>query len=197
MILKINQTMNNNLEKFAAFLESVKKDASDLAVVQSGDSAISTLLGNKSKKFFRIYYRSKAGDLVGEWDINGDFKSKSLPIVWLSSEGSPYSVVANDDNEFLSLIPFGIGLMNRIPALIKDYERKPDIFVSPDEEFNKEVIQEEYDYQAKQFEGHQQMVDFIMGELKISLSKDPLQTIKSAINSFPDLDEWIGKNLKE
>lgn len=188
--------MNKKLEQMKSFLKNSEKDPSDLIVAKSEDEGLSALIGKKAKDFFRVYFHTKAGDLIGEWDMEGEFSKESLPIVWVSSEGSPNTVVAKNADEFLSLIPFGGGLMSRIPVLIKDYERDPDIFVSPDEEFNKEEIQNEYDYQAKQFSGHSEMVEFITQKLKIQLNPDPLQTIKDAIRSYPDLDKWIEDNLK-
>lgn len=187
--------MNKKLEQFKSFLENSQKDPADLIVARSADEGLSTLIGKKAKDFFRIYFHTKAADLIGEWDVEGKFSKEFLPIVWLSSEGSPHTVVAKNADEFLSLIPFGAGLMTRIPVLIKDYERKPSIYVSPDEAFTEEEIKKEYNCQAKQFEGHRDMVEFITKKLKLKMNADPLKTIKEAVSSYPDLDNWIEDTL--
>jgi hypothetical protein len=188
--------MNKQIKMLIDFLEGSDKECCELDVLESPEEWIIPLLGKKAAIYFRIYFRNKAGDLVGEWDIDGKFDDeKPLPFVWLSSEGSPRTVIAKDARAFLSLLPYGENILSGIPELTKAYNRTPGKMISPEKKFNKEALEKSYLYQATRFEGHESMVLFITKTLGIELSSNPLEEISNALNSFPDLDEWLEKNL--
>lgn len=188
--------MNKNLEKFIAFLQTSKNEMCDLEYLSSPEEWIKPLLGENALKYFKVHFRNKAGDLVAEWDTKGVFDSReSYPIVWLSSEGSPYTVIAKNTDEFLSILPFGGEIMLGIPVLLKKYKVKPKIVVAPEKKFSNENIRKAFDYQASFFVGHSELVRFISQDLGVKLNDSPLKTIKETLEAFPDLDNWIEENL--
>jgi len=187
--------MNSNLTLFIEFLTSIKKTPGDLQFLPSPDEWLDSLLGKNAKKFFRIHFRNAAGDLVGEWDINGGFdENESFPFVWLSSEGTN-TVVASNSNEFLSILPYGQGIITGIPDLLKTYRKRPTKVIAPEIEFDKINIKNAYLYQASNFNGHPDMVNFITNTLGIAVNESPLETISKAVDNFPDVDKWIEETL--
>lgn len=189
--------MTNNRELFLTFIKSSQKQMCDLDFLKAPEEWLKPLLGEKALKFFRIFFRNKAGDLIGEWDINGVFKKgETFPVVWLSSEGSPNTVVAKNFNEFLSVLPFGGDIITGLPVLIQQHRAKPKIVVSPEKKFTEQYIKKAFEYQASMFNGHSDLVKFISETLGVQLNYSPVQTIRETVDTFPDLDLWIDKNLK-
>ncbi|MBY0478833.1 MAG: hypothetical protein K2Q24_14385 [Chitinophagaceae bacterium] len=188
--------MNKKLENFIAFIRSSDKEMCDLEYLASPVEWIKPLLGGKAIEYFNVYFRNKAGDLVAEWDEKGIFDSaESYPIVWLSSEGSPHTVIAKDTDEFLSILPYGGEILLGVPVLIKKYKIKPKIVVDPEKKFSNENIRKAFDYQASFFIGHKELVKFILEDIGIKLNDSPVKTIKETLELFPDLDNWIEENL--
>jgi hypothetical protein len=188
--------MNKQLNDFIDFFSHSSRECCDLQFLSSADEWLEPLLGKNAKKYFRIYFRNRAGDLVGEWDSKGKFgNEKPLPFVWLSSEGTPQTVVAKDTAQFLSLLPYGQQVLTGIPVLVKAHLQDPEFVIDPGTEFTLEAVQKSFEYEASRFPGHADLVGFITNTLRIRLEKNPLETIIHAVDSFPDLEVWIEQHL--
>ena len=188
--------MNKELRLFTDFLSSPGNDSCDLSFLESPEQWLNSLLGQNANRFFRIYFRNKASDLCGEWDKTGKFNEEErLPFVWLSSEGTPQTIIAKDTTEFLSLLPYGVNILTGVPEILKRFEQNPNDVIPPEEMYSQAVISESYSYQSTHFSGHKSMVTFITRTLGIELSTTPFETIRRTVNSFPDLEKWIEMNL--
>lgn len=188
--------MHKNLIEFVEFLKNSAKQVSDLEFIPSSHEQLVALLGKEANKYIKVYFQNKASDLIGEWDIDGLFlENGEYPVVWMSSEGTPNTVVSTDFNEFLSLLPYGQGIIVGIPEYIKDYEKYPDVFQRPEIKYNEMKIKNALNYEASQFEGHAVMVEFLKSTLGINVNEAPFKTITEAIKKFPDFNQWVEENL--
>lgn len=188
--------MNAKLIELNNFLESGKRDATDFELVRSPDEWLVPLLGEGARRFFRVFLRNRGGDLLAEWDPHGELgREGSLPVAWLSSDGSPHTVVARDAEGFLSLLPLGGEVLQGLPLLIAKHKQKPAIVVAPEKKFSDERVRQAFSYQATKFPDHASLVALVEDRLGIPINFSPVSTVRGALDAFPALQGWVETSL--
>lgn len=189
--------MENSLNKFISFLNSSNDNLCDLENAKLLDEKIEILLNKNASTFFRAYFQNSADDLICLWDITASFNNyDTLPVVLLSSEGTPNIVIASNFDEFLSVLPYGIDFIVEIAEYFDEYNKYKDIFSPPDEMFSNDIIKKKIKQQSKKYSGQTSLINFISNDLGIPLTENPVTLIHNAFETFPNVQQWIDSNLK-
>jgi hypothetical protein len=180
------------LTAFADFCEKATEEFSDFELVRNPEQKLKNLLNNQGLvEHFQVIGRHGTGSLIAFWrdDKNIDFARS--PIVWLSSEGFPNSVLANSFADFLSILPYDTGLIWDVLSNYYNHKESPDLQSSPEEKFTPDEIASYLTAAKKRYNGHSQLVDWLNDEARIEIASDPLSIVKWAIVSHIDLASWL------
>lgn len=180
------------LTEFMNFCETAADDFTDFDLVRNPEQKLKGLLDNESKvEQFQVIGRHGTDSLICFWREDKRVDLALAPVVWLSSEGFPNSVLADSFSEFLSILPYGIGFIYDVLSNYYFYKEDPDLQPSPEEKFTSEEISSYLAENEKRYQGHAALVDWLLHEAKVEIAKDPLSVIKGAIASHPDLASWL------
>jgi hypothetical protein len=150
----------------------------DFIPVQNENYAIEDLLGNESIPFFRVLGRTRNGAAIAQWNQQpNQLKWEKVPVVWLDSEGSPNTVIANNLDEFIPLLFLDVWMIHKI---ITDDNYTPDIA-----EVQKNMVENKSYYPC-----YEEFSDFLK-QLKIKPHTNPKKIIEHAVQSNQVLTDWL------
>jgi hypothetical protein len=190
---------NDNLEpehlrKFLDFLENYSGDFPDLTIVVNGKQKITELLSTSVEQYFIPICEHGSQSLICYWRYENNAPLSRLPIVWLDSEGSPNSVFASNIDDFLSLLPYNTGGIYDFISSWQYYNSEPDNYSCPTDNYDISTLESMINLCRYNYTDYNQFMDWLGQELNIQICQDPAQLIREAINSFPNLDNWLEKH---
>lgn len=156
-------------------------------------SRVEDFLDNKEvSKHFHGLFRTGTGSLICTWQYKQ--AAKNHPIVWIDSEGTPISVIANNFRDFLALMHYGIGVIWNGAGRIENFEWFKETGrtrgTEPDE-FNAEELEE---YKFLEIEENKEQYNAFVkwSQMKgILPTQSPVRDIEQAIANHPKLDKWL------
>jgi hypothetical protein len=185
------------IDLFDEFQEQLKNEFTDFYASPNLLQKLSRLVcWDKPDDFFYPIGCNKSGSLIAAWRTNSDGDFNQSPIVWLSSEGFPTSVFANDFKEFLSLLPYGTGGIYDILCTYYFYQKSPKFSLEPHKKYSASKFRTFVKENKKEFKMHDKYCRWLDEDMKIKTVDNPLLLIENAIKSQPDLNDWLTKLAK-
>jgi hypothetical protein len=152
------------------------------------------LLGDFSSGRLLVFGEHASGSLLSFYSKN-DLKSvDEVPVAWLDSEGAPCIVVSNNLKEFLSILPYGMGLLYTIASVMENNMGDNDLLPKARQRVEKngnELLTEARERFLN--------VDILIKWLEqnqIQVNTDPIKVITEAHIQNSELTQWIAENLK-
>ncbi len=145
-------------------------------------------LGAKGALFEPIA-QEKTGGFVAFWQEPG-IASSNRPIVWLSGDGAPIATCANSLEDFLSVLPYGTGLICGVLNAIENHRDSPTLFRAPAEVYPPAVIAEKLASTADSpaFIAYK---EWLAKVADLPLAQDPVVVITQAFASHQDVAVWL------
>ncbi len=100
-------------------------------------------------------------------------------IKWIDANGSPNAVIANSLQDFISLLPYGTGLLYDALYLIEKHKGKKELAEYLLEDFPEQVWKNALQNNAKSVANHAQFLK-LMEILKIEITPKPLEMLMAA-----------------
>lgn len=154
---------------------------------------VAELLGEFSVERLTAFGEHASGSLIGFYSRNGNIKSDAAPVAWLDGEGSPCIVVAGDLEHFLSVLPYGTGLIYTVAAVIENNPGDAGIaakaYDRAGSDFNALL-----EKSRSRFPEQEALIAWL-STTKIAVSADPVKTIIDGHLQNDSLDSWINENL--
>lgn len=183
------------LNDFLKFWKKSKNPFAGLNQIKNSDTSIRSLLSKKVTSKFIAFAEHDTESLVAFWLHDGTTSPENAPIVWLDSEGSPNGVFANTTQDFLTILPYGTGLIYEFLYCWEDYIRDPQETPHPKEELDAERINSFLEETKEEFSGWKNLVDWLDSVNIDWKSVNPFQIMEKAFTAHPNLDEWLEKNV--
>ena len=157
------------------------------------ESPVTELLGNFSKERLIAFGEHASGSLLVFYSKGIEASVEETPVAWLDSEGSPCIIVSNNLKEFLSILPYGMGLVYTIASLIEDNLGNKEILSKAREKITQNA-NELIEGSRMRFLNIDDLLNWLSSR-NIQLSTDPVKLIVEAHEKNSDLTQWIAENL--
>ena len=146
-------------------------------------------MGTKGIAFEPIVQES-AGGFVAFWQEPG-VAPADRPVVWLDGDGSPLAVCAHSLAEFLTLLPYGTGLIRHVLEANTDHRQSPNTFRPAAELYPAEEVAERLAARATDAPGHPEYLQWLATTAGLRPAEDPVATISQAWVSHQNLEDWL------
>jgi len=150
--------------------------------------ALSVLIGPPEKAAaFEVFGKTGTGSYIAFWQ-EPSYPSTDYPIVWLDSAGLPRGVFANSFEEFLTLLPYGNGLI--VSTLLFCIGVHPRAHLMSLEQFAKEVVPGSLG-EEEQYSGRNQYITWLTQTTALTLAERPVADIARAYHSHTKVETWL------
>ncbi len=163
------------------------------------DSAkkIVSLLSSELSQYFTVVGEHSSGSLVCYWKYDDGISLERSPLVWLDSEGTPNSVIASNERDFLSLLPYGLEGIYDFISSWRFYNSKPDSYISPLQKYDSAALSELIAMCRQESMDYDSLIPWLNQSLGVERCEDPVRLIGKAIDRHPDLETWLkGKGVR-
>jgi hypothetical protein len=191
----MNTAFSENIQLLRDYLES-HPNLIDLEIPEKSENVLQDLLKKSQHAYFVPIVFHGSGSVIALWNLNDQSTISCCPIVWLDSEGSPNSVIADNDDDFLSILPYGTAIFYDLINAWLRHLKSPKKFPDPQTEYVDEVLQY---YSNKTIESagkekYDAFINWLNNTCKIKKSTNPALIIGNAIKKHPDLNKWLKEN---
>lgn len=178
------------LSEFLAFYEKIGGEFCDFQTVTDSKRWLNTLVPAAAESL-QVIGRQKSGSLICFWQQSPQHASEiDRPVVWLDSEGSPFSVFAPNFHTFLSLLPYDTGMIYDMVTAWEEYLETGDDWVVSTERFSDDKLKMYMDMTRENYPHYEQFIDWLK-ETGVEIANAPVQVIGEAIKNLPQLREWL------
>lgn len=178
------------LSQFYAFYEEVGGEFCDFQVVANGEKLLKTLIPAAAIPFLHVIGRQKNGSLICFWQQFAQQNLIDQPIVWLDSEGSPFSVFASNFHVFLSLLPYDTGSIYDMIAAWEEYAETGEDWIVSVDRFSADTLKMYEDMAQNNYPHHEQFINWLK-KMGVEPASDPFSLIGKAIEQLPALRTWL------
>lgn len=176
---------NELLQAFQQFCNTLPEPLEDLEPLDDS-LQLQQELGAKGAAFEPIIQEGSGG-FIAFWQ---EPAAGERPVVWLNGDGSPMAVCANDLAEFLTLLPYGTGLIREVLDVSEEYRRRPEGLLILDSIYSKE----ETDVllaKASSSVANVEYMKWLMETAELAPADDPVRTITRAFATHQNLAVWL------
>lgn len=139
-----------------------------------------TLLSSfKDKDHYKKIAQHYSGSLICWYDPSGSWTGDDFVVMWIDANGDPNLPLAQSFTNFLSILPYGTGIMYDVLYVINKHRNKPELHQYLNEDYGPAVWSQQLLSNKTQYANHEAFIDFI-SKNNIGVAKDPLSIIKAA-----------------
>jgi hypothetical protein len=153
----------------------------DLSFVLPSTEVPNLLLTFKNKACYRKIAQHYSGSLICLYDDSGNWTTDDYTICWVDANGEPNLPLSVSLKQFLSILPYGTGLLYDVLYLINKQLNKTKLSQYLNEDYSSKIWSEQLLTNKSHYKNHTLFIDFISSN-GIELAKDPLTIIKVANN---------------
>ena len=133
----------------------------------------------------------KSGSLIAIWQLNNTLNILENPIVWIDSEGSPLCVIAINYLEFLSILPYGVGLFYDVISSWDWIKLNNERYNEFSEKFNLSYCESLLTQNKLIYYETFIKIELILKKNKMNIEKNPFSKIIKAIENNADFEAWL------
>ena len=160
-------------------------DAEDIA------DALEILVGPPEKvAAFEVLGYTGTWSFVAFWQMPGAPMGQR-PVVWLDSEGSPYGVFASSLADFLTVLPFGNGLLKSTLSFCTGEHPRAHLLDVP--QLAQELVPHSIAFMQEYYPGREAYLTWLSQTAGLFVAENPVARIVQAYQSHPELAEWLGR----
>lgn len=169
------------LKKLIIEFENVNGRLYDLSFVLPSTGVPNLLMSFKNKANYQKIAQHYSGSLICLYDDSGNWANDDYIISWIDANGEPNLPISLSFKQFLSILPYGTGLIYDVLYLINKHHNKTKLNQYLDEDYSSKIWSEQLLTNKSHYKNHTLFIDFISSN-GIELAKDPLTIIKDANN---------------
>ena len=177
--------MDKLVADFKHFLENQSGFVVDLEV--GDNSGLPKLIANYDSDDLEVFAESNNGSLWAIWKYKNTF-----PVVLISSESTPFDIVAKDFETFLALLHYGTGLMYQCLTFIDFAKRMGQTEKQALKRFDKKYLAKELQRFQADYPDYKALYNFLEEE-GINAIEDPIQTFLSTAELRAAFGNWKEK----
>ncbi len=182
------------INEFYQFMEGMQDDFLDFELVTDGYKRLASLVPAPCLDHFIVIGKHGSDSLVCYWKPILDLPLEMAPIVWLDSEGTPNSVFAISAEEFLRLLPYGLGgIYDVVSSWIYHYS-EPDEYANPLDKYSDEAIRNYRQMAGEDYAAYGSFIHWLEKDMQLTVHGNPIKAIGDAISKFPNLEHWLAAN---
>ncbi|NEO31321.1 MAG: hypothetical protein F6K36_12985 [Symploca sp. SIO3C6] len=188
-----NQNLPDLIANLFEFMENSGVNAIDFHMVYRGNEKLCSLLSPKISRYFIPIGEHSSRSLICYWKHIDDAPLDKLPLVWLDSEGTPNSVFASNEHDFLSLLPYDLGGIYDFISSWESYHEQPDNYTYPLEKYDSSALGCLIEICQEDNPDYTLFVQWLNQSLGIKICENPAKLVGDAISRFPRLKPWLEK----
>jgi hypothetical protein len=176
--------------EFVDLMNQINGEFADFYITNKGTEKLYALVGEKYLKFFDVIGEHSSHSLICHWEVEKGIPLSAQPTVWLDSEGWPNSVFAPDLRSFISLLPYDTGFLYDIISAWIYYKEDPESVSVPNEAYTTDDLKSLLVSGSERYGKYKKFLKWLE-KLNIQICNDPIGLIGKAIESYPDLSNWL------
>jgi hypothetical protein len=168
--------MTSQFEQVKNFLDQSPDKCIDFYPVQNSDGKIANHLGNEFLPYLHVLGRLQNDTLIAVWNDEPFKKDWQVqPIVWIDSEGEPYSVIAANTDEFLTLLTLNTAFIyHQLTGPLQGETTESFISMA-----------------KRSFPCYEAFIFFLSNKLGVKMPLDPESIISNAIKNNVSFQKWV------